>query len=237
MTTSRAAALALMFTLGGAGAARAADDLPPAIEGTGPRLPRGTGAWQVSAGVRASLVRGAGFDPFSTNDVLSQISLTATRAFSTGPRLASVVGLLFEDGDAASVARGDSTRLTLVRVGLLLEERFAPRPWGYAFVRVAPAWLKGSAALGESASPAPLETSFSTFGVDASAGIAGRLNPRSHVVGLWLVADAGYGWVPAQHMSFSPALPAADRDKAGVTTFDDLKPSGVLFRSSFAVTY
>ena len=51
------------------------------------------------------------------------------------------------------------------------------------------------------------------------------------------MADAGYGWVSPQHMTFSPTLPAADSAKAGVTTFDDLKLGGFLFRSAIAVSY
>jgi hypothetical protein len=219
--------------------ARAADDLAPAIEVVGPRgsIPRGRGLWQVSGGWRDSLVKGAGYDLVSDNDVLATFVLTATRAFRTGPRFATALGGIWETGSAEADARGQNARLSLTRLGVVAEERFAPRPWGYAFVRVAPVWLHGSVALADPASPAPLETSFSTYAVDASGGVAARLNPVSQAVGFWAVAEAGYGWVSPQSMALAPALPAADSSKAGVTRFDDLDLRGALLRFALALSY
>src|SRR5437773_2483503 len=101
----------------------------------------------------------------------------------------------------------------------------------------APGWLRGTASLTDPTIPAPLRTTFSTFGGDASLGAAGRLSPRSSRVGVWLVGDAGYGWAPSQHLALAPALPASDRDKAGVTTLADLAPRGVFFRLALALAF
>jgi hypothetical protein len=207
------------------------------IAAVGGARPPGPGLWQVSLGTRASLLRSGGYDPFSTNDVLSQFSAMALRAFVTGPGLATAAGLLWEAGNAQAFARGADARLSLSRVAVVVEERFAPRPWVYALVRVAPAWLRGSASLDDPASPASLQTSFSTFGLDAAAGLAGRLNPRAQLLGLWLMADAGYGWAQAQKMTLAPALPAADRQKAGVTELGDLAPRGAFLRFAVALEY
>ena len=231
-----ALAVALAVSAPGS-AARAADDLPPAIDTVGARGARGPGLWQVSAGWRESLVRSAGYDPFSNDDVLTQFALTATRAFRTGRRFATAAGALWENGDTTASARGENAHLTVNRLGGLLEERFAPRPGAYAFVRVAPAWLHASAALADPASPASLETSFSTFGIDASGGVAGRLNPGTQLLGVWVVAEAGYGWAAAEPMALAPALPEADRNKAGVTRLDDLALRGALFRFAVALSY
>ena len=124
-----------------------------------------------------------------------------------------------------------------MRFGLLLEERFAPRPWAYALVRVAPTWLRGEASIDDVAIAAPLRTSFSTFGLDASVGAAARLNPRSGPVGIWLMGDGGYGWAQAQPIALAPALPSADRTKAGVTALADLAPKGIFFRFALALSY
>jgi hypothetical protein len=125
----------------------------------------------------------------------------------------------------------------LSRLGVVLEEQFAPRPWAYAFVRVAPAWLRGKASIDDPSIASPLETTFSTISVDGSLGAAGRVNPGRGKVGVWIVGEGGYGWARAQPMALSPALPSADRDKAGVTTLADLAPSGVFFRFALALSY
>jgi hypothetical protein len=235
--TVRAAILAAALVAARGGVAFAHDDLAPAIEQVGGAGARGPQPWQIAAGVRAALFRGAGYDPFSTNDAFAQFSATATRAFHTGPSLSTAVGGIWEAGSAAAQARGADTSLSLSRLGLVLEERFAPRPWAYAFARVSPGWLRGTASLTDPTIPAPLRTTFSTFGVDASLGAAARLSPRSTRVGFWLVGDAGYGWAPAQHLALAPALPASDRDKAGVTTLADLAPRGVFFRFAIALAF
>jgi hypothetical protein len=221
----------------GSGGARAADDLPPAITYARPGIPHGSGLWQVSVGGRTALLRSGGYDPFATNDAFGQVSFSAFRALGAGPGFASAVGLIWEDGSTRSQARGLDTRLSMQRLALALEERFAPRPWAYAMLRLAPGWLWGNASLTDPSIPAPLRTSFSTFGVDASAGVAARLTPAAMAFGLWLMSDVGYGWAPTQHMALAPDLPAADRNKAGVTTLSDLGPSGIFFRFSVALSY
>jgi len=232
-----ASALLAAWVVCASAAARAADDQPLAIDAVGAHPSRGPGLWQVSAGWRESLVRSSGFDPYSDNDVLAQFVLTATRAFRTGPRLATAVGGLWEAGNAQAAARAEAAQLSVTRLGVVVEERFAPRPWGYAYARVAPAWLHAAATLADMASPEALGTSFDTYSVDASAGLAARLNPVSQTLGLWAVAEAGYGWVAPQTMALSPALPAADKSKAGATPFDDLDLSGVLMRFAIALSY
>jgi hypothetical protein len=218
--------------------ARAHDDLEPAIQSLdGLRHERPFQPWQVSAGVRSALFHSTGYDPFSSNDAFTQFSATATWAFRTAPRLATAVGASIDAGSADGEARGASTSLSLTRVALVVEERFAPRPWAYAFLRVAPCWLRGTATLDDPSLTAPLETTFSTFGVDGSLGAAARTTPRGSRVGFWIVGDAGYGWAPAQHFALSPALPASDRDKAGATSLADFAPRGAFFRLGLALGF
>jgi hypothetical protein len=221
------------------GRARAHDDFAPAIEqvGAGPAAPRGPGLVRVSVGGRSSLFRSPGYDPFSSDDAFGQFSATATVTVLSGARFSTAAGALWEDGSSSSTARGTNSSLSLQRLGVVLEERFAPRPWVFAFVRVAPGWLRGKASIDDQSIPAPLQTSFSTFAVDASAGAAGRLNPRSGRVGVWLMGDGGYGWAASQPMALAPALPAPDRSKAGVTTLSPFAPSGAFVRFTLALSY
>ena len=238
-TNLRAALLGAALVAATGGRARAHDELAPAIEQVGEpaAAARGPGLWRVSIGGRSSLFRSAGYDAFSTNDAFGQFSATATRTVLTGPRFSTAAGVLWEDGTATSTARGSESSLSVMRLGLVLEERFAPRPWAYVLVRVAPAWLRGKASIDDLSIAAPLETSFSSYGVDASVGVAGRLNPGRGKVGVWVMGDGGYGWAQAQSMALTPALPSTDRDKAGVTTLADLAPRGLFLRFALALSY
>src|SRR5882672_8445061 len=122
--TVRIAMLGAALVGAAGGAARAADDLPPALESMGGRRARPPGPWFVSVGPRLSLLRSSGYDPFSTNDVFAQFSATGLRTFATGPRLATAVGLQWESGSSKAEARGADTELSLSRVSAVFEERF-----------------------------------------------------------------------------------------------------------------
>jgi hypothetical protein len=213
------------------------DDLPPAIEQVGPPPARADRGFQLSVDVRSALFRGAGYDPFSNNDVFVQTGVAGTWALHTSPTLSTAGGASFESGSAGASARGAETSLSLRRLAAVLEQRFAPRPWVYAFGRVSPGWLSGSASLSDASIAAPLRTSFSTFAVDASLGVAARLTGSRTRAGLWVVGDAGYGWAPDQRLALAPALPGPDASKAGVTTLADLAPRGVFFRFALAISF
>jgi hypothetical protein len=224
-------------TATGGGAVRRHDELPPAIERVSAGPPRPPGPWQVSLGFRSALFRSTGYDPFSTNDVFVQAAVAASWALRTSPTLATAVGATFDSGSADAQARGSASSLSLTRLGALVEERFAPRPWLYGFARLSPSSLRGTATVHDVQIPAPLQTTFSSLAVDGSVGAAARLTYASSRVGFWVVGDAGYGWAPDQHLALAPALPGTDSNKAGVTTLADLAPRGVFFRAAIAVNF
>jgi hypothetical protein len=230
------AALAAAVVAAG-GAALAAVRPPAPVAAPAPRPMRPPGAWFVSVGPRISFIRGAGYDPFSTNDVLAQFSATGLRSFATGGRLATAVGLGWDAGSAQATARGADASLSLARVSAVVEERFVPRPWLYAFGRLAPGWLFADATLDDGSTVRRLGTSYSSFSLDASGGVAGRLNPGPQPVGVWLLAEGGYGWAPSHALGLAPALPAADANKAGVTPLADLAPRGGFMRFSLALDF
>lgn len=234
---------AVLVALGGAagGGARAQYAYPPpspplTIVEPAPAAPRAE-PWQIAAGFRTALFRSSGYDPFGTDDSFTQLSVTATRAFATSRSFATAVGVAWDSGGADAQARGSDASLSLSRLGAVVEERWAPRPWVYAFARLSPAWLHGDAEVVEPTIAKSLRTTFSTFSLDASLGGALRVGPRTGVVGLWLLFDSGYGWAPDQRIALSPALAAQDADKAGVTTFADFAPRGVFFRGAVALAF
>jgi hypothetical protein len=220
---------------------RVGDNLPPAIASVDASVdgaPRpGHGLWQVQVGVRTALLRDAGYDPFSSNDAFTQLSVSALRALRAGRGFATALGLAWDDGSTEAVARGTIARLSLRRPALVFEERFAPVSWAYAFARVSPGWLRGTASLGDASLPVPLTTSLSTLEIDGSLGAAVGATPHGSAVSFWLLSDAGYGWAPAQGLALTPNLAAADRGKAGTTHLADLAARGVFFRFSLALVY
>jgi hypothetical protein len=217
--------------------ARAADGLLPAISTVGSRPPREGGMWQGAAGFRTTLVRDKGYDPFSTNDVLPQVSLSVTRALCSGPGLCPAMGLLWEGGGSSAAARGTDATLTLQRLAVSFEGRLAPRRDIYLTARVSPGVLLASASLTDPSAPEPLETRYASLSVDGSLGAAVRVNPEANVVGFWVLADAGYGWTPRRDLVLAPALPAADRDKAGATPLGSLTTRGAFMRFALALSY
>ena len=109
----------------------------------------------------------------------------------------------------------------------------------YLFARLAPGLLHGSAEIDDASSPAgaTLGATFDTFSVDMGAGAALRLTTAAHArLGVWLVADGGYGWAPAQTLVLSPSL-GSDSDKAGSLDLGALAPRGGFFRVALALSY
>lgn len=232
--TAAAALLVAVGVPGGASEARADDNLhPSAIV----RLPRGGGRWQGSLGLRTALIRSAGFDPFSRNDTLTQLSGSLTRAFGAGPGLVPVVGLVGDIGEAQAGARGVPSSLSLARVSLALEARLAPAGPFYAMARLAPGVMRALADLSDPSVPASLQGQYWAPTVDASVGGGARITVPSAPLGLWVLADGGYGWAPARDLVLRPSLPDSDAGKAGAVHVGSLAARGAFLRIGVALSY
>ncbi|MES1209878.1 MAG: hypothetical protein ABUS79_28415 [Pseudomonadota bacterium] len=195
--------------------------------------------WMLAAGVRTAYIKGAGYDPFSSNDAFVQFSLAGSRALVRRNDLSLAGGIGLDVGGSSAHARGSATDLRLTRVSALIEGRFQPAARLYFFARLAPGLLHGSAEIHDDSSPAgaTLGATFDAFSLDAGAGAALRLATIGHArVGAWLVADGGYGWVPAQSLVLSPSL-GSDGDKAGSLDLGTLAPRGGFFRVALALSY
>ncbi len=214
----------------------------PGLEWNGlPPAPAAQSApvWTMAAGVRTFYIKGAGYDPFSSDDAFVQFSLAGSRALVRRNDLSLAGGIGLDVGGSSALARGSATNLGLTRVSALIEGRYQPAPRLYLFARVAPGLLHGSAWIDDASSPAgaKLEATFDTFSLDVGAGAALRLGTfgRSRV-GTWLVADGGYGWTPAQSLVLSPSL-GSDSDKAGTLNLGPLAPRGGFFRVALALSF
>jgi hypothetical protein len=195
--------------------------------------------WEITAGVRTVFIKDPGFDPFSSNDGFVQFSLSGTRAIVRNDRLAFVAGIGLDVGSSSATARNAPSSLSLTRLSALAEGRYQPWQRFYLFARLAPGLLHGTATIDDGASPAgsELTASFDTFSLDAGAGAAFCLSPvgAAHI-GVWLVADGGYGWAPTEHLLLAPTL-GADQNKAGTLDLGTLAPRGGFFRIALALGF
>jgi hypothetical protein len=241
MTASLVTLLATLAAAGGppsGGLARAAEG-PPALLPAGGREGPAPGAdrWQAAIGMRASLLRDPGFDPFSTNNGLAQVSFAVTHALRTGPGFAPALGLALDLGGADAFARGADAHLSLSRLAVVLEPRFVPRPGLYLAPRLVPGLLRATATLRDTSTPVSLTTSYWTPSIDASLAAGVRLNGWSAPVGLWALGEGGYGWAPRRDLTLAPALPPGDAQKAGPISLGSFTARGPFLRVSLALTY
>jgi hypothetical protein len=201
-------------------------------------------AWQATIGMRAMLIRDAGYDPFSTDDALAQFALSASRILTRQDRLALAVGAGFEYGASGSTARGAPSSLGLTHVSLFAEGRYAPHPRFYGFVRAAPGVLTVSASVNDgsappltSTTPTSLTDSFTVPSLEGSLGAALCLAPPSSRLGAWIVAQAGYGWAPSHALLLAPQVGAADQSKVAPLDLGTIAPRGPFLTFAFALTY
>ena len=196
--------------------------------------------WEVSAGVRTMYIKSAGFDPFSTNDGFVQFSLSGLGVIARSGRLSLAVGVGLDVGSSSATARNAPSSLSLTHPSALAEGRFQPWSRLYLFARLAPGLVHGTATIDDASSPSSsgLTTDFDAFSLDAGAGGAFCLGAVGTVrVGVWLLADGGYGWVAAQDLVLAPTLSAADQSKSGTLDLGTLAPRGGFFRISMALSY
>jgi len=201
-------------------------------------------AWQASLGVRTTLIGSAGYDPFSTDDALAQVALSASRVLTRQDRLALAVGAGFEYGASNADARGAHSRLGLLQASLFAEGRYAPHPRIYGFVRAGAGVLNGSATL-DDASTLPLAggatgsltDTFTLPSIEGSVGAAVCLAPSSSRVGAWIVAQGGYGWAPSHSLLLEPEVGGADRNKVAPLDLGTIAPRGPFMTFALALSY
>ena len=197
-------------------------------------------AWRVEAGYRGSFIPDEGFDPFSKDDYLPQLSLTASRTVWTRGRLSFAPGLSWDHGSRSSNARGAATSLSLDRFTIPLEGRLHVDRWGYAFVRLAPGVVVEGVRVQDAAGPAPYTKSGVVFATDLSAGYAfplWRLGRPASPARAWLQADGGYGWVASERLALTPDVASDDPLRARGVDLGSVATRGAFFRVGVALSF
>jgi hypothetical protein len=192
---------------------------------------------RLELGYRGSYVTQPGFNPFSNNDYLGQLSLGYTRALvASRSGLALGAGVLWDHGESAAQARGDTTSLLLNRVSVPIEGRLHLRRWGYGFVRVAPGVAAVRVEVDDASAPGALTKARWLFSTDLSAGyalpVATRAEGEHGVMRFWLQGEGGYGWVAGESLVLSSGAAAASPVDLGTVAL-----RGAFFRVSLAAGY
>lgn len=199
--------------------------------------PASNDRWQASLGLRGALFRDAGLDPFSANDAFVQTSMAVSAALRTGTGLVPALGFALDLGNADDTARGVDSHLGLSRIAVLLEPRWVPRSDLYLAGRLAPGLLRASTTLRDPSAPVLLRASYTSLSLDASLGAGMRLNSAAAPVGLWILAEGGYGWAPRHRIALTPALPQSDASKAGEVLLGTFAARGPFLRIGLALSY
>jgi hypothetical protein len=197
--------------------------------------------WQGELGVRSTFVSDPGFDPFSSDNALTQLSLGVARTLWAEDRVSFAPGVIWDYGWRAATARGQDTSISSHRLALALEGRYHLFPFLYGLVRVTPGAVHQSVEVDDSLSPAPFVAKSWAFALDASAGAAFLLGPQhedsASPVRWWLAAEGGYSYAGSTSLMMHPDLAEGDPRRTGDLDLGTLAMRGAFFRIYGSVTY
>jgi hypothetical protein len=224
----------------GAGSARAQGHDAPAASATDPH---GLGNHQktvrLEIGARTQFVNSRGLDPFSTNDVLPQLSLGVSFAFWKQDKLSLAAMAGFDYGGSSANLRSDKASLDLRRFTLAPEARYHVMRILAVTARVGPTLTREAAEV-----QGPLGTMLKTgwkFGFDATAGAAlelwGYESGVSSKPRLWLMGEGGYGWTAPMDLTFTPEDGANVPQRLTALDLGELSLAGPLFRITAGVSF
>lgn len=197
--------------------------------------------WQAELGVRSTFVTDPGFDPFSSDNALTQFSLGVARTVWVEDRVSFAPGLIWDYGLRSATARGQDTSISSHRLALALEGRYHLFPFVYGLVRLTPGAVHQSAELDDSLSPAPFVAKSWAFSLEASAGASFLLGPQQEdsasPVRWWLAAEGGYSYAGSTSLVMHPDLAEGDPRRTGDLNLGTLAMRGGFIRIYGSVTY
>jgi hypothetical protein len=208
--------------------------------------------WRFEVGYRGNYVTDAGFNPFSTQDYLGQVSMVASRTIYARGRFSFAPGIAWDYGKSGATARGDAASLEVHRISVPLEGRVHFGGWGYAFLRAAPGVAVENVEVDDATAlcpqtvslggcSAPMTKSRWLFATDLSAGYAYPVWSGKEVSAvvprMWLQADGGYGWIVGQRLYLTTDLPSGDQRHASGIDLGSLTMRGAFFRATAAVSF
>jgi len=205
-----------------------------------PLPPAGPPGWQAFIGIRTAWHTGAGFDPFSENNVMTGVTLGASRRVMTSGPFSFAGALTFDGGTRKSTARGAPTSLQSFRFLLGPEARWHLIPELYVYLRPSAGVLRSVASLEDSSTGTTLYAKNWVLAADATAGAAFAFADLRRVSGdlrFWVMADGGYGYATTTDLALAPEEDAGAPQRTAALDLGELSLSGPYFRLSAAATF
>lgn len=195
---------------------------------------------RVDIGARTQFVNSAGFDPFSKNDVIGQLSLAASYTVWTRDELSLAALVGFDYGGASANVRSDATSLDLRRFTLAPEARYHVLRLLVLTAKVGPTLTREAAEVSGGLGTPWSKTGWK-FGFDATAGAAvelwGYRSGAAHKPRAWLTAEGGYGWTAPMRLDLAPDDAGTVPQRLATLDLGQLSVAGPLFRITAALSF
>jgi hypothetical protein len=198
--------------------------------------------WSVDTGLRNMWIKDGAYDPYSTNDALTQWSLGMSRTTYIHNQWSFAPGLRWDFGSTSATARGAETNVVAHRLTVPLELRMHVERWFYVFTRAAPGavWQRSrveDSSLGE----ALVDSGWVPAG-DLSLGasllaINPDSDPTSHIPRFWITPEFGYAWAGRASAALSPKTDADDPRQFGTLSMTGVALRGLFFRANITTTF
>ena len=230
---ARTTLLGLLAVLALPAGARA-DEPEPDVPAEAPPKPRPhRPEFLFAFGTRGMVIPTTGFDPYSTNDLLVQSSLSAGLTFWRAgcvPRRSPP-----SSGDAGGTSarsRGRELSLFVHRLSVPLELRWQPIPRLALFVRIAPGANRLLAS-----NEGQLRARNWSFGYDESGGVA-VMFAKAGRARFWLTGELGYSLAFSAAMNLTTSPDPGDPPRQyGSTALPDLRLGGGLGQLGVGVSF
>jgi hypothetical protein len=197
--------------------------------------------WLVGVGLREGFIAHPGFDPFSSNNLLPQLSLDVGRVvYASGPfSLAVLLG--FDWGSTKASARGADTELDVARITAGVEGRYHFWRRFYAFGRIAPGALNSQATLKDPVAAVDREANdwafASDFSVGAAVEFAGEARGASSRPRGFVGVDGGYGFAQSKKLVFESNSGGTAPARLEPLALGELAVRGGFFRVNGTITF
>jgi hypothetical protein len=196
--------------------------------------------WLLGLGLRQSFIASEGFDLFSENNALPQLSLHAGRVLYANGPLSFAALVDWDFGMVEADARGADTELVIHRLTVGGEGRFHVLRRLYAFGRIAPGALNAATKFSDRIAGVDRESSkwglAADFSLGAAVEFAGDARGASSRPRGFFSAEGGYGWAQSTDLTYEP-----EGDTTPVRlqplSLGELAVRGAFLRVSALITY
>jgi hypothetical protein len=192
-------------------------------------------------GIRTSFIPNEGYDLFSKDNDLVQISLSFGRTVLAMGDTSLDASIIYDWGPSVSTVRGAETSIDVHRVSLGLEGRYHLFRRLYFFGRLAPGAVRFDADLQDGGADVLRESGDWLFSADLGAGAAfefiGEPRGMSNRPRGFLVADGGYGWTTSSSLDFVAAEGQPAPARLEPLELGELALRGGYFRVAASITY